>query len=284
MTDWIARHLQHLRSIGLAEDTTIEDRREVLTRLDRELPLGLIEATVEELEHWLAGPAKPPYWSNQTKATYYGHLVGFYRWAADPNRYPHLSYDPSVSLTRPKVMRGLPRPVTDDELAAVLAATQDRWHVYCLLAAYGGLRAGEIATIERSDINEDVIIIRGKGGKERAVPTYDDVWRAVSHFPGGPIARRVKGGLATPKYISIETSEYLNRVLGPNTITLHRLRHWFGTSLLLNGADLRTVQELMGHSSPTTTAIYTYITDRQRKMAISALPALAPGNLEEARN
>src|SRR3712207_3773509 len=131
MNAWIERHKAHMESAGMAENT-IKDRREVLHRLDKELPLGLIEATVEELEHWLAGPRRKP-WSNQTKATYWGHIVGFYRWAADPNRMPHLSYDPSASLCRPHVPQRAPRPITDDDLVLVLQRARGRFRIYCLL-------------------------------------------------------------------------------------------------------------------------------------------------------
>jgi site-specific recombinase XerD len=274
MNPWIERHMAHMRQAGLA-DTTIEDAVEVLGRMDRELPLGLLEATLEDLEHWLAGP-QGQQWSRQTKATYYGVTVRFYRWAADPNRYPHLSFDPSVSLCRPHVPRTAPRPVTSDELAQVLDHARGRFRIYCLLAAYAGLRAFEIAKVRREDITEHTITIRGKGDKDAVLPTHPVIWTSVRHFPAGPLAVTNLGNKATPKYVSDCTSKHLNRVLGPNTISLHRLRHWFATNLLNNGANLRIVQELMRHSSPSTTAIYTQITSEERALAVSTLPALTP--------
>lgn len=269
MNEWIARHLAHTRAGGLAENT-IEDRRDVLSRLDRDLPMGLVEATVEELEDWLSRPG----WCNQTKATYYGHIVAFFRWSADPNRYPHLSYDPSVSLTRPTVPAGIPRPVTDEQLATILDKAVGRWRIYCVLAAYAGLRACEIATIRREDITEHTINIHGKGGKKSAIPTHPAIWAAVRHFPDGPIAQRAAGKV-TAKWLSSRTGHYLRTKVGVPA-SLHRLRHWFGTSTLSNGANLRVVQELMRHSSPATTAVYTKVTDEQRQIAVSTLPVLAP--------
>lgn len=274
---WIERHRSHMVSAGKYEqDTTITDRCEILYRLDRDLPLGLIEATIEELESWLARPR----WSRQTKATYYGHIVGFYRWAADPNRTPHLSFDPSSSLSRPKVPDTEPWPVTNDELSQVFAHAQGMFLLYCLLAAYAGLRPIQICNLTREHVTEEAIIVKGKGGKTTTIPTHPEIWAAVRDFPRGPIAT-VLGRPATPDYVSNCTSRHLNKVLGPNDITLRRLRHWFGTTLLLEkelggaGANLRTVQELMGHSTPSTTAIYTKITERQRRIAVSALPLLA---------
>jgi integrase len=275
---WIARHSAHLRGAGYAENT-IEDRAEVLRRAHHEMPLGLLEADVEDLSDWLARPG----WCNQTRATYHGHLTGFFRWAADPAHLPHLSYDPSAGLIRPKVRRTVPRPVTDRELAHVLGRAEGRWLVYCLLAAYAGLRSCEIAAVRKEDISEEMIVVRGKGDRERAIPTHPVIWQAVRDFPRGPIARKHQHpGPATAKYVSIQTSLYLNRRLGPNEITLHRLRHWFGSTLLRDaeeggaGTNLRVVQELLGHSNPETTAIYTLVTGRQRRRAVSALPPLAP--------
>lgn len=271
MNEWIERHVAFMSSAGRSENT-IDDRREVLDRLDRELPLGLLEATIEELEDWLA----KPYWSNQTKATYYGHIVGFYRWAADPRRRRHLSYDPSVSLTRPVVRRTMPRPVTDDELVMVLDRARSPYRLYCLLAAYAGLRAISIAKLRREDITEATIVVRGKGGKQTAIPTHPEIWAAVRDFPPGPIARLATGEQATARNVSVNTSIYLKRTLGRSGICLHRLRHWFATSLLRRGANLRTVQELLMHSSPTTTAIYTEVTSEERRLAVGTLPALVP--------
>lgn len=271
MNEWIVRHRAHMEGAGRSE-RNITDRVKVLTRLDRELPLGLLEATVEELEDWLAKPC----WSNQTKATYYGHIVGFYRWAADPRRNRHLSYDPSVSLTRARVPRTVPRPVTDDELTLVLDRAQGRYRVYCLLAAYAGLRCISIADLRREDITEEAVAVRGKGGKRTLIPTHPEIWRSVRDFPAGPVALRASGLPATAKDVSIYTSEHLNRVLGPNKITLHRLRHWFATALLRQGVNLRVVQELLMHASLETTAIYTEVTGEERRLAVGTLPALAP--------
>lgn len=271
MNEWIERHVAFMKSAGRAPDT-IDDRRVVLRRLDRELPLGILEATVEELEDWLARSD----WSNQTKATYYGHIVGFYRWAADPNRRPHLSYDPSVSLTRPSVPRTTPRPVTDAELALVLSRAEGKYRVFCLLAAYAGLRAVSISKLRREDISETGIVVAGKGGKETTLPIHPEIWRSVRDFPAGPIARKADGGRQNAKNISALTSRHLNRVLGPNTIALHRLRHWYATSMLRRGVNLRVVQELLMHSSITTTAIYTEVTSEERRLAVGTLPALVP--------
>lgn len=276
----ISAHLAHLRAAGFSPNT-IEDRDCVLRRVDRELPMGLLQATVEELENWLAGPADHRRaWSNQTKATYYGHVVGFYAWAADPNRRV-LDWNPAQSLQRPKVPDTIPNPVSNEELAMILRCPVQPWNRLAYLAACAGLRAAELAMIRREHINEDWIRFIGKGGKERLVWTHPTVWIVVRDLPPGLIGEGI-----TPAQMTREGNRHLRRIAprppGSPGVTWHKLRHWFGTYLLMPrelggaGADLRTVQELLGHASPATTAIYTQITNEQRRIAVAALPVPAP--------
>jgi len=261
MTDLIERHCRHLTACGLSP-RTIDKRRQILGRVDRDLPMGLEQATVEELSDWLARAG----WSRQTRATYYGHIRGFFEWACD-DRNPHLDWNPAASLTRPTVPRGVPKPVTDDELGeAIRTAGPHRTAI--ILAAYAGLRCCELAVVDRRDVNEHTITVVGKGDKTRTIPTAEIVWDEVQPLRG----RLVHGTAAS---ISTRLWEHFDRV-GLVGVHAHRLRHWFATTLLANGADLLTVSELLGHSSPQTTARYCRISDGQRRTAISTLPVLAP--------
>jgi integrase len=189
---------------------------------------------------------------------------------------------PSSTTTRPRPSPGRrstarhPGPTTDQETAAVLGGTRGFWYVAALLGAYEGARACEVASIRKEDITEESVIFEGKGGKVAAVPTHELVWRAVRDFPGGPIARHMLGREVPANYISGMFPKRVRCDVGLTGINFHRLRHWFATTLLNSGADLRTVQELMRHSSPNQTMVYTQITDRQRRTAIHALPAFAP--------
>jgi integrase/recombinase XerC len=276
MTDLIASHLTHCRAGGLAQ-TTLRTRLEVLRRADRELPLGLNEATTEELAAWLANPA----WSAQTRATYFTHLTGYYRWGADPARAVGLDFDPSIGLNRPRRPRGLPRPATDDQAAYALTTLPEPYRLFVQFAVYAGLRSAEVAQVDRGDVTErSGITVVGKGGKHRRVPTHAMLWAAVSGLPPGPVA--VSGGRRLNAYKVCHRVAYHLDQIGLPRLTMHSFRHLFATNLLKPtddggaGANLRVVQELLGHSSPDTTAIYTYVTDGQREMAIRALPALAP--------
>jgi integrase len=276
MTDLLTAHERYCRAASLA-DNTITDRMRILRRINEDLPLGLEQATTEELAHWLSGGDEGVRWSPQTKATYYGHLTGFYRWACDP-RNPILDYDPSLALARPHVKKRAPRPVSDTEAGYVLNHTVGFWRLASHLAAYAGLRAHECAKVNREDITPETITILGKGGVDAVLPTHPAIWELVEPLPAGNLAVLLHGRYVSGGYVSAQYGVYLRKYHKRKGITLHRLRHWYATNLLKLGADLRTVQELMRHADPGTTAIYTQITDRQRQMAIAALPTLAPAS------
>lgn len=261
MSDLIDAHLAHLTA-GSYAGTTITKRGELLRRVDRDLPYGIDGATVEELAAWLAEHGRSP----AAKHNYFHHLRGYYIWATD-ERNPHLDYDPSASLARPKVPAGVPKPVTDDELHQALERSEALWVRLILLAAKSGLRCCELATINRADITEADIRVRGKGGRTRLVPTDPQVWASVKDQPRGPLVQR------NANWIS-RNALYHFEEIGLRGVTMHRFRHWFATTLLLNGVDLLTVSKLLGHASPKVTAIYCQISDGQRRSAIAALPAL----------
>jgi len=272
MCTLIASYTAHMRAAGFSAKT-VRERTKLLERANLQLPYGLAEATTEELADFLANAG----WSRETRAAYYGHIRGFFAHHADPSRPVGLDWDPSAGLCRPKVRKGVPRPVTNDELADALRRTRQPWRTYILIAAYTGLRAFEVEQLRRQDITADTVTVRnGKGGRQRVVPTHELVWATVRNMPPGLIVvQRTDGRPRCQDYLSRETGRHTRRV-GLDDFTLHRCRHWYATMMLRAGHSLRTVQELLGHSSPATTAIYTQVTDEQRRLAIDALPVLIP--------
>lgn len=262
MTDLIDAHLAHLRAAGRAA-TTIRKRGELLRRVDRDLPYGIDGATVEELAAWLARDQ----WSQAAKHNYFHHIRGYFTWATD-ERNPHLDYDPSASLARPRVPAGVPKPVTDDEVAAALDRSDEMWRRLVILAAYGGMRCCELATIRREHIGEQDTTIKGKGGKSRKIPTMPNVWAAVRDLPRGPV-----GPSRDAQWISRNALYHFARI-GLDGVTMHRFRHWYATTMLANGVDLMTVSRYLGHASTATTAGYCQITAGQRERARRALPDL----------
>lgn len=275
MTHLIASHLTHCRAASYSL-VTVRDRGEVLRRLEADLPCGLAYATIDELQDWLTQHSLPEDiepWCDETRRTYYKHIVGFYR---DPLIAEQIGFDPSAGLIRPKATVYLPKPVTDDELTYALTQLPRPWCTYIAIAAYAGLRAGELAKLDRRHITEQAILVdRGKGNKSRNVEMSEHLWPRVRLLPPGPIALLGSGRVMTGDQMSARARYRLDQI-GLPEVTLHRFRHWFGTNLVAAGVNLLTVSELMGHANPNTTKIYALITSEQRRLAVNALPALAP--------
>lgn len=276
MSHFIDAYARHLRAGNCAPDTTIDDRKKLLRRLERDLPMGLDRCTTEELEDFLANDD----FSVGTRYTYYVAIKSYFGFLCDP-RAPKTDYDPVAGLRRPTTPKYLPKPATNAELIHALAELAEPWRTYVVLAAYAGARCAEVATIKKEAITPDRIRILGKGNKIRSLKTHDQVWRAVEHFPAGRIARRIlDDGPPTSDYISYRMAVRLRRI--GLDLTMHNFRHWYGTTMLRSkefggvGASLRVVQENMGHESISTTVLYTLVCDEERDAGIAALPSFTP--------
>jgi integrase/recombinase XerC len=191
------------------------------------------------------------------------------------------SGDPDPARPRlrgPRLKKGLPRPVTPDEAVNLadgvdaLAGTdwigaRDR---AVLLLMYGsGLRIAEALSLTGRDAAlGEVLQVIGKGGKQRLVPVLPITRAAVAAYaarcpyplaPSEPLFRGAKGGPLSPAMVQRAMAQ-ARRALGlPDTATPHALRHSFATHLLSAGADLRSLQELLGHASLGSTQIYTRV-------------------------
>jgi integrase/recombinase XerC len=187
----------------------------------------------------------------------------------------------------PKVGHGIPKPLTLEKAAAVVdggrgaeldwVAARD---TAVLLLLYGsGLRISEALAIALRDApveGRDMLRVMGKGGKERLVPVLPVTRAAIERYialcpyglaPDEALFRGAKGGPLSPRLVQL-AMERLRDALGlPDTATPHALRHSFATHLLSAGADLRQIQELLGHASLSTTQVYTEV-DRERLLAV----------------
>jgi site-specific recombinase XerD len=212
----------------------------------------------------------------RTRYTWLSALHCFYEWA---ERDGHDVTDPTVRIARPKLRRTLPRPISDQDLVMALAMAPPQMRCWLVLAAYAGLRCAEIAALVRDDVlwSDELLRVTGKGGKDRLVPMHPVVVEALRAWPtprqNRPLFQRPAGGAWPPALLSREGSVYLHSV-GVDA-TLHQLRHWFATKALRASGNLRTVQGLLGHASPTTTAIYTAWDDRDARRAVVALEAVS---------
>lgn len=268
MSALIGLYVTHMQAAGLSP-RTIKDRSRVLATADRALPYGIDIANSAELAAWLANPG----WGAWTRATYYHHLAGFYQWAARGIN-PYLSFDPTVELATPRSPDSVPHPATDDQVRTALERSPMAWATAIRLAAYAGLRVGEIQRIKREHVRADYLTVwHGKGDRTSSVPTHAEIWRVVEHRPAGLLVTNRHGQqLGIPS----RQSEHFRRIGLPG-VHMHMFRHWYATMLLRNGADIETVRRLMRHRSLQTTQGYLEIADEQRVAAVAALPTFIPG-------
>ncbi|MBC9006410.1 tyrosine-type recombinase/integrase [Micromonospora aurantiaca (nom. illeg.)] len=270
MTDpYIAEYLQDLRANGKHADSTLSTYADLLNRLDRQLPEGLTGAHADELRAAIYTEGRKP----GTRHLYRAAVTGFFRWACDPDE-PRLDWDPSRYLPSVRIPQRASRPITHDQLRDILARARAPFRVWYLLAAGEGLRCVEISRLDREDITEADTLIRGKGGRERIVPTPAALWQAVVDLPSGPIARHPDGtGRADRRQVRERANYHLQRTLRHRGVSMHRLRHWYGTYVhKAGGGDLRVTQELLGHASPNTTQVYVDTSGDSKRAAVDNLP------------
>jgi integrase/recombinase XerC len=188
--------------------------------------------------------------------------------------------NPAIALVRgPKVKPGAPRPVSEDQALGLIAEPaldpdRDDWEVArdqaVLTLLYGcGLRISEALSLKRADAPiPETLRITGKGSKTRIVPVLpavreaiDAYLKAVPHVlePQEPLFRAKRGGPLSPRHVQATVQNLRSRLGLPASATPHALRHSFATHLLGAGADLRSIQELLGHASLSTTQRYTEV-------------------------
>jgi integrase/recombinase XerC len=263
----VENFVNHLRTCSVPP-RTIETYGDLLRRVDRDLLLGLARSTTEEIATAAFITSRGP----SSRALYRAAIRAFFRWACDPVN-PLLDFNPAEFLPRQKVPKRRPRPTTSDALTDILARAEAPYRQWFLLAAYAGMRCCEVSAADRRHMDRERIWIRGKGGRERVVPTHPLIWQWVETLPPGRLVAQ-KGQDVDRRYVSRYGNRYLDR-LGHPDITMHRLRHWFATYVhRAAGGDIRITQELIGHGSPATTAAYVAVAEDMMTNAVRGLPDL----------
>jgi integrase/recombinase XerC len=195
---------------------------------------------------------------------------------------------PFSAVRSPRISRGLPKPLPPQAARALadadLRAGEDRpqWvlarDAAVLSLLYGsGLRIAEALSLRRRDAPDgrDGLTVTGKGNKTRGVPVLPQVSKLIEDYiaicpyplpPEGPLFVGQKGGPLSPRIIQLAMASLRGALGLPESATPHALRHSFATHLLARGGDLRTIQELLGHASLSSTQIYTAV-DMNRLMA-----------------
>jgi integrase/recombinase XerC len=215
-----------------------------------------------------------------------------------------LASSAGLKITRaPRQPKTLPKPVAASQAIRMTQAGEhldgEPWigarDAAILSLLYGcGLRIGEALAMTPADLEKSTsgtLMITGKGGKTRMVPLLSIVAQAIGQYralcpfvlePHEPLFRGAKGGVLHRAIIE-KTVARLRGAFGlPNSATPHALRHSFATHLLANGGDLRTIQELLGHASLSTTQIYTAV-DTQRLLDVYERAHPRAGNPADIR-
>ena len=203
-------------------------------------------------------------------------LRGFFKWASSIGI---IDKNPAATLEQPKVPQRLPKVVTIKEIEEMLHNNlTPLQHVIMELLYSCGLRVSELVNLKLNDIDLASKYVRcfGKGSKERIIPIGETAKQVVKEYLPHRDLIIKKYNLNTKRLLILENGRMITRqdvytfihtqgkVIHKN-ISPHTLRHSFATHLLENGADLRIVQELLGHSDVSTTQLYTHISKKRLK-------------------
>jgi integrase/recombinase XerC len=207
---------------------------------------------------------------------------------AHAHRIGQLAADPGARLASPKPHRTLPPVLRAEEAAALVESPGDdegpvglRDRLALELLYGTGIRVGELVGLDVDDVDRARRLVRviGKGDKERTVPYGDPAERALEAWlrrgrpvlaadgSGAALLLGVKGGRVDPRTVRRLVHEHLARLPGAPDLGPHGLRHSAATHLLEGGADLRAVQEILGHASLATTQIYTHVSVERLRAA-----------------
>lgn len=231
-------------------------------------------------------------YSAATTARKIATLRSFYKWML---KHAMVSTNPMLLIRTPKQTKRLPKAISVEQVEQLLNApdnrdtlgARDRAILETLYST--GVRVSELVDINRNDLDmsTQTLHIRGKGKKERVVPLGSHALAAIRHYltllepdnrfrplreqmlAGVPVALFINknGGRLSSRSVRRKLDKYLTQIGLDPSISPHTLRHSFATHLLDNGADLRSVQELLGHQSLSTTQIYTHLSSTRLRTA-----------------
>jgi integrase/recombinase XerD len=293
VTDGLAaeaeRFLDHLMvERGLSENTLEAYRRDLARYVEflrhREVDdihgveEGTVRSFVASLSASTHGPDAAPYRATSVARTL-SAVRSFHRFLV---REGVSERDPAARVTPPRLPRSLPRPLPVEDVRRLLeapdaaSATGLRDRAILELLYGSGLRISELTgmDVDDLDLEEGSLRVLGKGGKEREVPLGSFGRDAVAAYltrgrpalatavSRGALFLNARGGRLSRQSCARLLGRYVRLAGIDRRVTLHTLRHSFATHLLEGGADVRVVQELLGHASVATTQIYTLVTAR----------------------
>ena len=289
LTEHLEAFVAHLRSVrGLSPHTVRAYRGDVtalLGHLAAAGGVGLAGLDLAMLRSWLAAQHAAGR-SRGTLARRAAAARAFTAWAARDGRLPT---DPGPRLASPRAHRTLPAVLPADQAAAMLRASEAgaaqadpialRDHSVVELLYATGIRVAELCGLDLDDIDATRRLVRvvGKGDRERSVPYGVPADRALRRWltegrpalvqppPPAALFLGARGGRLDPRIVRTVVHDAVGSVPGAADTGPHGLRHSAATHLLEGGADLRSVQELLGHATLATTQLYTHVTVERLK-------------------
>jgi integrase/recombinase XerD len=293
--NWISRYAEaQAAELGAAENTRLSYGRDLIGFSDW---LNARSATFEttqraDIEAYLVS-CEAEGLAQSTRARRLSSIKQLFRFAFEEG---WRTDNPALQIRGPGRMKRLPKTLSEDDVSRLLAAARtlgrtdfDRVRNTCLIEVLyaTGMRASELVALPISAVRGDprLLLVRGKGDKERMVPLSPPARAALNAWlvlrdEVEDIAQIEKGQKPSPfVFPSRGKAGHLTRVgfyqlikeiavkagLSPDKVTPHVMRHAFATHLLANGADLRSIQTLLGHADLSTTEIYTHVLDERLK-------------------
>jgi integrase/recombinase XerD len=268
---------------GLARHTLDAYQRD-LRHFSKGLKKRAEEITEEEIIAFLLELRKKNYASSSCARALVALKV-FFRFL---KREGKVARDMTLYLDTPKIWQLIPEVLSPEEVSALLAVPDERTLVGArdkaiLQVLYGsGLRVSELCGLNLTDVDDRFIRVKGKGGKERVVPIAASAIFAIDYYLIHYRTEEGNRGALQPLFLSKQGKRlhrtevwkqikvYARKIGISKEISPHTLRHCFATHLLENGADLRVIQELLGHATIATTDRYTQVSQKHLKNAFFA--------------
>ncbi|MDA5094896.1 site-specific tyrosine recombinase XerD [Aliiroseovarius sp. KMU-50] len=302
---WISAFLEaQAAELDASQNTLLAYGRDLTDFAQHIAPASFDGVGREDIENYLVA-CDALGLSKSTRARRLSSIKGLFRFSYEEGWRDD---NPALKIKGPGRSKSLPKTLSESEVDALLMAARthgrtktDRTRNICLMELLyaTGMRVTELVSLPVSSARGDprMLLVKGKGGKERLVPLSpparealaswlairdetEEVARVEKKRPASPFlfpSRGKLGHLTRHRFFGLIKEFAIEAGVSPAAVTPHRLRHAFATHLLARGADLRTIQTLLGHADVATTEIYTHVLEeRLKELVLEHHPLATP--------
>lgn len=273
MNHWIDSFLEALFSEkGISSNTLSAYRTDLISFFSFLGNQDVFKVSHVFIEHYVSSLIDLSAKTIQRRLSALSHFYAFYV------REGKASFNPVKMVERPKLPKRLPKLMSaDNALLLIKAASKNPVHLaLCELLYATGIRVSELTSLKKSDIDwqNECILVKGKGNKERLVPitsyAKEALFAICSSNPSVWVFKSPHKDRPLTRQRVFQVMKELAKSCGvdPSSISPHVMRHSFATHLLENGANLISVQHLLGHSDIATTEIYTHVSSKTLKKSV----------------